>query len=83
MTFKMNFYAFRSFIKRSLSEGHILGESDSPMASTDVGHNQPLSEIAQGSNRAISESAPAISTCESEISYCRYACVAIHILIYQ
>ncbi|XP_050101756.1 phosphoinositide phosphatase SAC2-like isoform X1 [Malus sylvestris] len=62
----------RSFIKRSLSEGHILGESDSPMASTDVGYNQPLSEIAQGSNRAISESAPAISTCESEISYCRF-----------
>ncbi|KAB2613126.1 phosphoinositide phosphatase SAC2-like [Pyrus ussuriensis x Pyrus communis] len=62
----------RSFIKRSLSEGHIVSESDSPMASTDVGHNQPLSEIAQGSNRAISESAPAISTCESEISYSRF-----------
>ncbi|KAM1274661.1 hypothetical protein ACFX2I_024507 [Malus domestica] len=62
----------RSFIKRSLSEGHILGESDSPMTSTEVVQSQPLSEIAQGSNRAISESAPVISTCESDISACRF-----------
>ncbi|CAB4272227.1 unnamed protein product [Prunus armeniaca] len=62
----------RSFIKRSLSDGHMLSESDSPIASTDVGHNQPLSEIAHGGSKGISESAPAIPTCESEISYCRF-----------
>lgn len=81
MTWKTTFYICRSFIKRSLSDGHMLSESDSPIASTDVGRNQPLSEIAQGGSKGISESAPAIPTCESEISYCRYAWIVIHILV--
>ncbi|KAK9923817.1 hypothetical protein M0R45_032217 [Rubus argutus] len=61
-----------SFMKRSLSDGNIVCENDSPMESTDGGHNQPLSEISQGSSKGISESAPAISTCGSAISYCRF-----------
>ncbi|XP_050383838.1 phosphoinositide phosphatase SAC2-like [Argentina anserina] len=61
-----------SFIKRSLSDGNIVCESDSPMENTDVGYNQPISEISQGSSRGISESAPAISICGSAISYPRY-----------
>lgn len=77
----MALYICSSFMKRSLSDGNIVCENDSPMESTDVGHNQPLSEISQGSSKGISESAPSISTCGSEISYCRYACIAIHILV--
>ncbi|XP_062008802.1 phosphoinositide phosphatase SAC2-like [Rosa rugosa] len=61
-----------SFMKRSLSDGNIIHESDSPTENTDVGHNQPLSEISQGSSKGISESAPTISTCESAISYRRF-----------
>ncbi|XP_030968163.1 phosphoinositide phosphatase SAC2-like isoform X3 [Quercus lobata] len=57
----------RSFIKRSLSDGNI----DSPVVGTDIGHNEPLSEKGQGRNTGLSESTPEISTCESDISYCR------------
>lgn len=69
-------YICSSFMKRSLSDGNIICESELPMGNMDVGHNQPLSDISQGSSKGISESAPAISTCESAISYHRYACIA-------
>ncbi|KAF5931689.1 hypothetical protein HYC85_027860 [Camellia sinensis] len=62
----------RTFLKRSLSDGNILCESNSPIEATDVGqneyHNQPLPNKTQG----LSESTPEISTCESELSYSRY-----------
>ncbi|XP_075664566.1 phosphoinositide phosphatase SAC2-like isoform X1 [Castanea sativa] len=59
----------RSFIKRSLSDGNIV---DSPVVGTDNGHNEPLSEKGQGGNAGFSESLPEISTCESDMSYCRF-----------
>jgi hypothetical protein len=70
-TIKSYFLIYRSFIKRSLSDGNILCKSDSPAVSTDVGHEGHLSEKLQGDNTGLSESTPEISTCESDISYCR------------
>lgn len=63
-----DFFYCRSFIKRSLSDGNIV---DSPEVGTDIGHNEPLSEKGQRGNAGLSESTPEISTCESDISYCR------------
>lgn len=68
---KVLFLIYRSFIKRSLSDGNIRCKSDSPAGSTDVGHEEHLSEKMQGDNTCLSESTPEISTCESDISYCR------------
>ncbi|KAK0596188.1 hypothetical protein LWI29_013478 [Acer saccharum] len=62
---------FRSFFKRSLSDGNIISESDdSSLASSKVGLNQ--SEKAQECNRGLSESSPEIPSCGSEICYSRY-----------
>jgi hypothetical protein len=61
----------RSFIKRSLSDGNIICESDSPVVGTDIERKEPLSGKMQGGNAGLSESTPEISTCESDISYCR------------
>lgn len=63
-----DFFNCRSFIKRSLSDGNIV---DSPVVGTDNGHNEPLSEKGQGGNAGLSESLPEISTCDSDMSYCR------------
>ncbi|GFZ04316.1 phosphoinositide phosphatase family protein [Actinidia rufa] len=61
----------RSFFKRSLSEGNIVFESNSPVEPTDGGQNEdnnhPLPD-----NKGLSESTPEISTCESGLSYNRY-----------
>ncbi|XP_057981924.1 phosphoinositide phosphatase SAC2-like isoform X2 [Malania oleifera] len=65
----------RSFFKRSLSDGNILCESNSPMTRGNVGESssgQPLPEKSPGGNRGLSDSTPEISTCESDISYSRY-----------
>ncbi|XP_059640914.1 phosphoinositide phosphatase SAC2-like isoform X2 [Cornus florida] len=66
----------RSFIKRSLSDGNILCESNSSIEATNAGQNeysdQLLPEKLHGGNKGISESTPEISTCESDISYSRY-----------
>ncbi|KAL6972616.1 hypothetical protein U1Q18_026791 [Sarracenia purpurea var. burkii] len=67
----------RSFFKRSLSDGNILCESNSPIEVTDVGrnedHNQPLPDNIHEGNKGLSESTPEISTCESGLlSYTRY-----------
>ncbi|KAF7135876.1 hypothetical protein RHSIM_Rhsim08G0242700 [Rhododendron simsii] len=69
----------RSILKRSLSEGNILCENNSPMEATDVGqkeHNynpyNPLPDMTQGGERGLSESTPEISTGERELSYPRY-----------
>ncbi|OVA13010.1 Synaptojanin [Macleaya cordata] len=57
----------RLSFKRSLSDGNICCESDTPMSTTNVGQR------TQGdSNCLLSESTPEISTCDSDISYSRY-----------
>ncbi|KAK6911811.1 SAC domain, partial [Dillenia turbinata] len=66
----------RSFFKRSLSDGNILCESNSPESATGVTQqkvsNQPLPEKLQGGTKGLSESSPEISTCDSEISFSRF-----------
>ncbi|KAH7856631.1 hypothetical protein Vadar_003721 [Vaccinium darrowii] len=66
----------RSFLKRSLSDGNINCESNSPLEVADVGqiedHNQPFPDNIHDGNKGLSESTPEISTCESELSYTRY-----------
>lgn len=59
----------KSFFKRSLSDGNILGESDSCLMASIVGHNQPLSDKE---HRGLSESTPEISSCESDMLLPRY-----------
>ncbi|CAK9144660.1 unnamed protein product [Ilex paraguariensis] len=66
----------RSFIKRSLSDGNILCESDSPIEVASVKHNedynQPLPHDMHSGNKGLSESTPEISTYENDISFSRY-----------
>ncbi|KAJ9168099.1 hypothetical protein P3X46_019666 [Hevea brasiliensis] len=66
----------RSFFKRSLSDGNILHESHSPMSATNVKQekfaNSVLPDQWEGEKNVLSESSPAISTCEIDISYSRY-----------
>ncbi|KAK3413593.1 hypothetical protein EUGRSUZ_I02139 [Eucalyptus grandis] len=58
----------RSFIRRSLSDGNILLETNTPIATKSLVQNQPLSEIAEGTRKGLSESTFKISTCESDLS---------------
>ncbi|KAA8540209.1 hypothetical protein F0562_024228 [Nyssa sinensis] len=66
----------RSFIRRSLSDGNILCESNSPIEATNIGQNEysnrPLSNKMCGGNKGLSELTPEISTRESDVSYSRY-----------
>ncbi|KAI3455664.1 hypothetical protein Pfo_012327 [Paulownia fortunei] len=66
----------RSIIKRSLSDGNILCDGNSPIVDAKViqmdNSHRPLSVKIQGCNVGLSESTPEISTCESDISYSRY-----------
>ncbi|KAL9387625.1 hypothetical protein Peur_020749 [Populus x canadensis] len=61
----------RSFIKRSLSDGNLRCENESPVAAN-IGYSKPMSEKEGGVNNGLSDSNPEISTCESDISYSRY-----------
>ncbi|XP_039053164.1 phosphoinositide phosphatase SAC2-like isoform X2 [Hibiscus syriacus] len=58
----------RPSFKRSLSDGNIVTETDSPLGDSNIGHHQPLSENRE-TLRGLSESTPAITM--SEISYSR------------
>ncbi|XP_030467303.2 phosphoinositide phosphatase SAC2-like [Syzygium oleosum] len=58
----------RSFIKRSLSDGNILLETNTPIVTKSSVQNQPLSEIAEGTRKGLSESTFNISACESNLS---------------
>ncbi|KAF8012823.1 hypothetical protein BT93_I0858 [Corymbia citriodora subsp. variegata] len=58
----------RSFIKRSLSDGSILLETNTPMVTKSLVQNQPLSEIAEGTRKGLSESMFKIPACESDLS---------------
>ncbi|XP_039004666.1 phosphoinositide phosphatase SAC2-like isoform X2 [Hibiscus syriacus] len=56
----------RPSIKRSLSDGNIVSETDSPLDASNVGHRDSMS-ANRGALHGLSESTPAIPT--SEISY--------------
>ncbi|KAB2081609.1 hypothetical protein ES319_A05G144000v1 [Gossypium barbadense] len=58
----------RPSFKRSLSDGNIVCDMDSPLAPSNIGHRQPLCEN-RGTFNGLSESTPEIPT--SEISYSR------------
>ncbi|KAH7679991.1 SAC domain-containing protein [Dioscorea alata] len=67
----------RSIIKRSLSDGNILCESNTPVSVCNGGQrklpNSSLSDRVRQSNaKGLSESTPEISTSESDISFARY-----------
>ncbi|KAL3598565.1 hypothetical protein D5086_006483 [Populus alba] len=62
----------RSFIKRSLSDGNLRCENESPVAANIGGYSKPLSEKEGGVDNGLSDSNPEISTCESDVSYSRY-----------
>ncbi|XP_022146568.1 phosphoinositide phosphatase SAC2 isoform X2 [Momordica charantia] len=64
---------FRTSFKRSLSDGNILGQSEeSDMVNIHDGSRGPFPHLNEGCNKGFSESAPEVSTCESDISLCRY-----------
>ncbi|KAK8294180.1 hypothetical protein V6Z12_D06G238400 [Gossypium hirsutum] len=63
-------YAKPSF-KRSLSDGNILYGTNAPVAASNVGHLEPLSENL-GATRGLSDSSSEMPT--SEISYSRMSC---------
>ncbi|CAL9041648.1 phosphoinositide phosphatase SAC2 [Musa acuminata AAA Group] len=65
----------RSYIKRSLSDGNILCESDSPFSSRTIGQRKPSTlsgRIQQENEKNLCCSTPEISTCGSDVSYSRY-----------
>ncbi|KAK4395033.1 Phosphoinositide phosphatase SAC2 [Sesamum angolense] len=66
----------RSIIKRSLSDGNILCDSNSPIDDAKViqmdNSHRSLPAKMQGCNMGHSDSTPEFSTCESDMSYSRY-----------
>ncbi|KAJ6394305.1 hypothetical protein OIU77_023516 [Salix suchowensis] len=62
----------RSFIKRSLSDGNLLCESESLVSAASVGYSKPLYEKEGGINKGLSGSTPEIPACEIDMSYSRY-----------
>lgn len=69
----------RASIKRSLSDGNIIG-SDSQMESTDVAKCQLSSKEAQGGNEGLSDSTPQIQTLRSPMTYCRFGLITCSLL---
>ncbi|WOL02658.1 phosphoinositide phosphatase SAC3-like [Canna indica] len=67
----------RSFIKRSLSDGNILCESQTPVSNCDAGPDKLVSSVPpriqqESSVKGLCDSTPEISACENDISYSRY-----------
>ncbi|KAH6773343.1 Phosphoinositide phosphatase family protein [Perilla frutescens var. frutescens] len=65
----------RSIIRRSLSDGNILCDSNSAIADEKVlrlDNSERQNVEIEGCNMGLSESTPEFSTCESAISYSRY-----------
>ncbi|CAL1399579.1 unnamed protein product [Linum trigynum] len=64
----------RSLIKRSMSDGNLLfeSESDSIETHTRVGQNLLLVDKQRGGDKGFSDSSPEISTCDSDLSYSRF-----------
>lgn len=82
LTPKINCYVFcRSFIKRSLSDGNILLETNTPIVTKSLVQNQPLSEIEEGTRKGLSESTFNISACESNLSDERYGRLTFHTIL--
>lgn len=70
--FTRSFAVSRSAFKRSLSDGNILCESNSPMVTSDVKQKDlPLAETRQEGCKGLSDSTPEISTCETDLTYSR------------
>lgn len=71
------FFFFRSFIKRSLSDGNIVCDSQIPISNSDAESIEPVtsafpSRIQQDSVvKGLCDSTPEISTCDDDIQYCR------------
>ncbi|XP_012464006.1 phosphoinositide phosphatase SAC3 [Gossypium raimondii] len=67
---------YGSFFPRSLSDGSILRQSESPMSARNDKQekltNSTLPNRSQGASNGHSESSPEISTCGRDISYSRY-----------
>ncbi|KAK9131506.1 hypothetical protein Sjap_011993 [Stephania japonica] len=66
----------RSPFKRSLSDGNILSEADTPMPTMSIGMNKFSNSIVAGKSHGgcprLSESTPDVTTNENDISYGRY-----------
>ncbi|KAK8520359.1 hypothetical protein V6N12_004301 [Hibiscus sabdariffa] len=67
---------YRSIFPRSLSDGNILRQSESPMSARNDNQgkltNSTMPNRSQGASNGLSESSPEISTCERDIAYSRY-----------
>lgn len=65
----------RSSFKRSLSDGNIICERNSPIENGNLdkneNFNQTLTDKMQGGNRGHSESTPEILACDTNASYSR------------
>uniref|UniRef100_A0A6N2KE04 SAC domain-containing protein n=1 Tax=Salix viminalis TaxID=40686 RepID=A0A6N2KE04_SALVM len=57
----------RSFIKRSLSDGNLLCESESLVSAASAGYSKPLYEKEGGINKGLSGSTPEIPACEIDM----------------
>ncbi|WVZ11162.1 hypothetical protein V8G54_015692 [Vigna mungo] len=68
--------SFRSFFKRSFSDGNILNESSTPMSAPNASHvkfqSQYLSDRLEDGGKDLCESSPEISSAENDISFSRY-----------
>ncbi|KAE8710454.1 Phosphoinositide phosphatase SAC4 [Hibiscus syriacus] len=67
---------YGSIFPRSLSDGSILCQSESPMSTRNDKQgkltNSTMPNRSQGASNGLSESSPEISTCERDIAYTRY-----------
>ncbi|KAM3394870.1 phosphoinositide phosphatase SAC3 isoform X1 [Capsicum galapagoense] len=66
----------RSLFQRSFSDGNILHESQFPLSTRSIGKGLSKSSLSSQSNegsKVLSESTPEMSTCESDLTYSRYA----------
>ncbi|KAL3632098.1 suppressor of actin mutation [Castilleja foliolosa] len=66
----------RSIIKRSLSDGNILSDDNTPMVNSKVmqmdNSHKTLPVKIRGCNVGLPDSTPEFSTCESDVSYSRF-----------
>ncbi|CAN4084925.1 unnamed protein product [Withania somnifera] len=66
----------RSLFQRSFSDGNILHESKFPLSTRSIGKGCSKSNLSNQSkegSKVLSESTPEMSTCESDLTYSRYA----------
>lgn len=81
----VNFFTFRSYFKRSLSDGNILHESRSPMSATNVKQEKFASSALpnqwEGEKAVLSESSPEILPSEIDISFSRFSCFTFGFLV--